>query len=163
MAAAAIVNGLSAPGASRKAPDEILDPVYPSDASDALQALKPSTVYGVENGCGLPGCDKPRKSGNNNMGRFCCQACKDEYWHMAQQMGDQILRKIAAGSQSKRVYGLLLDRVNRWTARPKEPVFRDAVTKLRRRGHDIKCRRAFNGTLGRTEYEYMLVMPETKT
>ena len=132
-----------------------LTPQYPLGGADSPQGQETHTVYGVQT-CDLPGCDEPPKPGANKQGRFCCAAHKAEYWHIAAQIGDRELRKIAGGSQAKKVYELLKTRAGKWTPRPTAPVFRDAVTKLRRRGHKIECQRGFNGVLGRTQYEYKL-------
>lgn len=140
-------------------PGSLPDLSAPVDASPGVLEAPgpdiPDAVYGKKipaKLCALPGCDQPPAAS----GRFCCVACKDEYWHMAAQLGDQMLKKISCGSQAKRVFDLLKARAGKWTSRPHEPVYRDAVTKLRKRGHVIQCRRV-GGNLGKPEYQYRLV------
>ncbi len=115
--------------------------------------------------CSMPGCEvkfAPRSI--NSLERFCCAKHKQDYWHMAAQLGDKILRGdmgVSGKSQGQCVLELLQSYAGRWVDRPiaRLPFVNwNVISRLRKRGYDIQCRMIFRDDLQRREYQYRLVV-----
>jgi hypothetical protein len=117
----------------------------------------------AEKTCAMPGCDvkfMPRSINPDE--RFHSHAHKIEYWHMASQLGDRILRgDMGVSGKSQKQCVLEALRSGKWIAlgRMFPYVNLNCVSRLRKFGHDIRCRIIFRDELNRREYQYKLMAP----
>ena len=126
----------------------------------------------VEKTCALPGCEvKFRVRSLNGDERFCKRDHKAQYWHIAARLGDRILRGdigVTGKSQKQCVLEALAS--GRWVVlgRMFPYVNLNCVSRLRKKGHDIRCRIIFRDELARrvAEYRWMnapVKQPEVQT
>ena len=117
----------------------------------------------VEKTCALPGCEvKFSVRSLNRDERFCSSAHRLEYHRIAAQLGDRILRGdigVTGKSQKQCVLETLAS--GKWVAlgRMFPYVNLNCVSRLRKKGHDIRCRIVFRDELARRVAEYRLVLP----
>ena len=122
-----------------------------------------SKNIGRECKCNLPSCRRAFPQRNpSTPERFCCAAHKDEFWKMARKIGEQVMMgelAVTGVSQSKSVLAILRKSAGRFVNLKAVLPFiiaRDAVAKLRRRGHVIDTRREWNDEFRRTVFRYRL-------
>ena len=112
----------------------------------------------VEKTCALPGCEvKFRVRSLNGDERFCKRDHKTQYWHIAARLGDRILRGdvgVTGKSQKQCVLEALAS--GKWIAlgRMFPYVNLNCVSRLRKKGHDIRSRIVFRDELARRVAEY---------
>lgn len=153
------VSSKNLPGMPQDASDPLLSAYVAASTSKSSGGAKNVTRRRVNPGervCLLPGCDQvftPKDNGNTQ--RWCCYEHKKECYHMATMLGMRQIERAFSGSQTSRALKLLDD--GRWKSRPAEPVFRDAVRKLRDRGYKIDYRTSRSGQTGLVEHQYRLV------
>lgn len=146
------------------------DASRPVDATptlaEAVDGLESGSVYGLrwKGRCALPGCAIiVKKEGNVKHARFCSVAHKNEYWHLAAQIGDRALSSLNSGkSHPEQILDLLKSRANHWVDRPHQRLphvlWGTMVSRLRKRGYNIECRRLWREDVMSNEYQYRLVL-----
>lgn len=140
-----------------------------SSASIQPVANKGEIVYGdgVRRLCKLPSCGieiKPKGPGAT-VGLFCCIEHKNQYWRLAAEIGDRTLTSLAVAkcgkSHSEQVLAVLRRCAPAWVDRPMQRLpyvlWGTTISKLRKRGFDIRCRRVWREDVMRNEYQYKLV------
>ena len=117
----------------------------------------------IEKTCSLPGCEvKFFVRSLNRDERFCSSAHRVEYHRVAEQLGDRILRGyMAVSGKSQKACVLEALSSGKWIAlgRMFPYVNLNCVSKLRKKGHDIRCRIVFRDDIMRRQAEYRLVAP----
>ena len=97
--------------------------------------------------------------------RFCCISHKSEYWHIASKLGDRILRgDIGVTGKSQKQCVLEALGSGKWIALGRQfpYVNLNCVSRLRKKGHDIRCRIVFRDDIMRRVAEYRLRLPPTQ-
>ena len=117
----------------------------------------------LEKTCALPGCEeKFQVRSINAEERFHSPAHRVQYWHLAAQLGDRILRgDIGVSGKSQKECVLEALASGKWIALQRlfPYVNLNCVSRLRKQGHDIRHREIFRDELMRREHQYRLVLP----
>ncbi len=139
----------------------VTEPVAGLRARSVYGAVKTSSKAGIERRCGYQPCGRMFTQRNpSGAARFCSSACKNRYWADAGAIGDRVLQGqfLVTGKSQATAVLEVLRASSGWIALSLTCPFvnLNVVSKLRKRGMNIKCRRVWSDARHRTEYEYRL-------